>query len=200
MTNTLTTPKKLLRKTLLSARESLLPAVRKAAERTISELLHQHAEKESWKSVAVFLPWRAEPDLTALWRAWSAQGIALALPVVAEESAPLLMCKWQPGEQLVSDLMGLKVPMAQDQIDCDVWLIPCVGIDANGRRLGAGKGFYDRTLSDVQTKIDAGSLNKPPKLIGVCFDLARTKADFAEPHDLMVNACVTETGWHEFKA
>lgn len=199
MTNTLTTQKKLLRKTLLSARASLSPAVRKSAEQTIAQLLSQRAQRESWASVAVFLPWRAEPDLTTLWSAWSTQGIALALPVVAEESAPLLMCRWQPGEQLISDLMGLQVPMAQHQMDCDVWLIPCVGIDDVGRRLGAGKGFYDRTLSHVQAKADAGRLNRLPRLIGVCFDLARTNADFAEPHDLKLHACVTETGWHEFE-
>jgi 5-formyltetrahydrofolate cyclo-ligase len=199
MTNTLTTQKKHLRKTLLSARESLAPAYRKAAEQTIARLLHEHAQQELWTSVGVFLPWRAEPDLSALWVKWSASGMALALPAVVQAEAPLLMCRWQPGEPLVPDAMGLMVPKDGAEMECQVWLVPCVAIDTRGGRLGAGKGFYDRTRSALQAKIDSGVLKAPPKLIGVCFDLARTDQAFAESHDLVLDACVTETGWHEFQ-
>ena len=149
------------------------------------------AVTQGWSKVAVFLPWRGEPDLMSTWRAWHARGIALALPVVVARDAPLLMQAWQPGAPLIRDAMGLSVPSQAETLDCDTWLIPCVGVDPTGARLGAGKGFYDRTIAITPTPW--------PRLVGVCFDHARHHQNFGEAHDLRLDACVTETGWHDFR-
>ncbi len=180
-----------LRRSLLKRREELPPDERRLAEKKIADALSAQAVMQGWSRVAVFLPWRAEPDLMATWRAWHARGIDLALPVVVAKDAPLLMQSWQPGAALIRDAMGLDVPKDTPELDCDIWLIPCVGIDRLGTRLGAGKGFYDRTVGQIK--------GKKPKLIGVCHSFAVGLAPFGEPHDCVLDACVSDAGWHEFK-
>jgi 5-formyltetrahydrofolate cyclo-ligase len=179
-----------LRRLLLEQRERLAGESRLAAEKRIADTLSQQAVLQGWSRVAVFLPWRGEPDLMATWRAWHARGIALALPVVVSRDAPLVMQAWTPGAPLIQDAMGLRAPADSQTLVCDTWIVPCVGVDPSGGRLGAGKGFYDRTI--------AVTPSPRPRLIGVCFDHARQTQSFAEPHDMRLDACVTETGITRF--
>ena len=179
-----------LRRRLLEARSQMPVNDRRTAEKTIADTLSAQAVMQGWSKVAVFLPWRGEPDLMSTWRAWFARGIALALPVVVARDQPLVMKPWQPGAAMIHDAMGLAVPQVATTLVCDTWLVPCVGVDPSGARLGAGKGFYDRTIAFTP---------KPwPRLIGVCFESAMHATQFAEPHDLRLDACVTEAGLHTF--
>ena len=180
-----------LRRRLLEARTQMPTEDRRAAEKKIADTLSTQAIMQCWSTVAVFLPWRGEPDLMATWRAWYARGIELALPVVVARDQPLVMSHWQPGAALTHDAMGLAVPAASSALSCDTWLVPCVGVDRSGARLGAGKGFYDRTI--------AATRRPWPRLVGVCFQSAMHDTLFSEPHDLRLDACVTETGLHTFK-
>ena len=174
----------------MEAREQMPAEQRRSAEKRIADTLSTQAVMQGWSKVSVFLPWRSEPDLMSTWRAWHARGIALALPVVVARDQPLVMKHWQPGAPLIHDAMGLSVPQASEALVCDTWLVPCVGVDRKGARLGAGKGFYDRTIAVTP---------RPwPRLIGVCFQSALHDTEFAEPHDLRLEACITETGIHRF--
>lgn len=184
--------KRPLRQKLLDERGQMSIDLRRAAEKKISDSLSARAVLEGWQCVSVFLPWRGEPDLMSTWRAWHSRGIALALPVVVAREEPLVMQRWQPGAPLIQDAMGMSVPAQAQHLACDTWLVPCVGVDPSGRRLGAGKGFYDRTIAATP---------KPwPRLIGVCFQHALRPEPFGEVHDLLLDACVTEQGWRMFKS
>ena len=63
-----------------------------------------------------------------------------------------------------------------------LWLVPGLAFDAAGRRLGRGKGFYDRLLMDCVL------LRK----IGVCHDWQVVAQVPAEPHDIQMDYLVTE--------
>jgi len=183
-----------LRRQLLHDRETMPIEARRAAEKNIADALSAESVLHGWSHVAVFLPWRGEPDLMATWRAWHARGIQLALPVVMARDQPLVMRQWQPGLPMIQDAMGLAVPGATadntEVVNCDTWIIPSVGVDRDGARLGAGKGFYDRTIAD---------LPRPwPRLIGVCFSKGLVQTRFGEPHDLRLHACITDAGVHRF--
>jgi 5-formyltetrahydrofolate cyclo-ligase len=187
-----TIQKRPLRQKLLDEREQMSTDSRRAAEKKISDSLSAQAVLGAWQRVSVFLPWRGEPDLMSTWRAWHSRGIALALPVVVAREQPLVMQRWQPGAPLIQDAMGMSVPAQAQQLVCDTWLVPCVGVDPNGRRLGAGKGFYDRTI--------AATAKPWPRLVGVCFEHALRAEPFGQAHDLLLDACVTEQGWRTFKS
>ena len=69
-----------------------------------------------------------------------------------------------------------------------VVLMPLVGFDDSGNRLGNGAGFYDRLL--------AGRLGKrgAPVLVGLAFECQRCPKLPAAPHDVPLDAVVTEHG------
>jgi 5-formyltetrahydrofolate cyclo-ligase len=61
-----------------------------------------------------------------------------------------------------------------------------VAFDLHGRRLGRGKGFYDRLLARTRgTKC------------GVAFDEQIVAKITVEPHDAQVNCLLTPTRWIE---
>jgi 5,10-methenyltetrahydrofolate synthetase len=61
-------------------------------------------------------------------------------------------------------------------------VIPLVGFDAAGFRLGYGGGYYDRTLA---------SLAPRPYCIGVGYDDAVLETIYPQPHDIPMNLIVT---------
>ena len=68
----------------------------------------------------------------------------------------------------------------------DFVLVPGVAFDLQGRRLGRGKGYYDRLLAEVRGKT-----------CGVAFDEQIVEELPLEPHDVLVNCILTPTRWIE---
>ena len=68
--------------------------------------------------------------------------------------------------------------------------MPLLGFDRYGTRLGYGGGYYDRTLAHLQ---------KRPRLVGFAF--ARQEIDRIprQPHDVPLDAIVTELGVRHFE-
>jgi 5-formyltetrahydrofolate cyclo-ligase len=72
----------------------------------------------------------------------------------------------------------------------DLIVVPVVGIDAAGRRLGMGKGFYDRVTAFRQVR----SRWPGPRLAGFAFDLQCVESIGAERWDLRLDVTATESG------
>ena len=81
----------------------------------------------------------------------------------------------------------------------DVALIPGVAFDAQGHRLGRGRGYYDRFLNNqlsiVNSCVHFGS-ERPfgssgPLLIGLCFDFQRVPAVPVDPTDIPVDQVIS---------
>jgi 5-formyltetrahydrofolate cyclo-ligase len=188
--------KRLLRRTLLESRQEMPEVDRDRATRQIAERLNQRAHDEAWSRIAVFLPWRGEPDLRSLWQQWHRSGLLLALPVVVGREAALEMRYWAEDAAYAQDLMGLPVPSTGSPLVCDTWIIPCVGVGPAGERLGAGKGFYDRSMAQIV--LGNPAMAARPRFIGVSFGQGEISQPFAEPHDQRLDAHLTDRGWRSF--
>jgi 5-formyltetrahydrofolate cyclo-ligase len=68
----------------------------------------------------------------------------------------------------------------------DLVLAPGLGFDVSGRRLGRGRGFYDRLLAGIEGA-----------KCGVAFDQQVVKRIPAERHDITMNFILTPTRWLE---
>jgi 5,10-methenyltetrahydrofolate synthetase len=76
-------------------------------------------------------------------------------------------------------------PAEGSVVQPDALLIPMVGFDAVGYRLGYGGGYYDRTVA---------SLAPRPCLIGVSYELGRIETIRPLTHDIRMDYVVTEAG------
>jgi 5-formyltetrahydrofolate cyclo-ligase len=66
-------------------------------------------------------------------------------------------------------------------------IVPLLGFDAAGYRLGYGGGYYDRTLAAMAPR---------PLSIGVGYELGRLDTIHPQAHDIPLDAIVTENGSH----
>jgi 5-formyltetrahydrofolate cyclo-ligase len=97
--------------------------------------------------------------------------------------APLEFRAWQPGVRLESGVWGIPVPADGEVVWPDVLLVPLVGFDRLGYRLGYGGGFYDRTLA---------AMPRRPTTLGVGFALGAIETIHPQQHDIPMDAVITE--------
>jgi len=99
------------------------------------------------------------------------------------EEPPLEFRAWAPDAKLVPGIWNIPVPADGAVIEPDALLVPLVGFDSEGYRLGYGGGYYDRTLASRRRK---------PLTIGVGFELSELPTIHPQPHDIPMDAIVTE--------
>lgn len=95
-----------------------------------------------------------EIDPAPLEAALRAQGHVFCLPcVMGEERGPLVFRACAPGDVMRQGFAGIDEPAdSAPIIEPDVLLVPLLGFDAKGGRLGQGGGFYDRTLAFLRRR------------------------------------------------
>ena len=174
--------RKVKRATLI-ARRAAMPDEDRAAHSAaitaaLADLLAPHAGV-----VGCYWPVRGEYDPRELMRLLHGRGMRLALPMVAERAKPLVFRTWRPGDKLAPGLWNIPVPAAGDPVSPDALLVPLVGFDRRGYRLGYGGGYYDRTLSAYAAK---------PLAVGVGFESAGIATIFPQPHDVPMDLIVTQ--------
>lgn len=121
------------------------------------------------------------------------RGGRVALPRVADRAAPLAF-HLAGDAGLVTGRFGLLEPPPDAPpvapAALDVVVVPGVAFDADGRRLGFGGGFYDRTFGGGR---GGDTIGARPPLIGLCFDLQVVARCPAGPDDVAVDVVVTES-------
>ena len=94
---------------------------------------------------------------------------------------------WSPGDAMTKDSFGIPIPVVCEMILPQALLIPCVGFNENGYRLGYGGGFYDRTLAQ----------DLRPMAIGIAYQ--NSQVLFQEnTFDIQMDFIVTNEGIHQF--
>jgi 5-formyltetrahydrofolate cyclo-ligase len=149
------------------------------------------------KRVALYLPFDRELDTAPLIDAARRRGVQLYVPVISDRRHCRLRFYPLKGETRPGTF-GISVPRLCATPVLPQWLnlvvIPLVGVDSGGRRLGMGGGFYDRALAFRRRR----TIWKGPHLVGLAFDCQRTDADFAQMWDVRLDSLATESGVEHF--
>jgi 5-formyltetrahydrofolate cyclo-ligase len=143
-----------LRKQIRGALQIISPATRNAMSAQIRDRLKEQAIWKNAGSVLFFAPLPNEPDVWPLLEDERAGKRIAALPRFDSANNGYVACRLQNlrGE-IVTGQFGIREPgtsCAEIPLNrLDLVLVPGVAFDLQGRRLGRGRGFYDRLLADV---------------------------------------------------
>ena len=118
------------------------------------------------------------------------RGWVYCLPVLHGEE--LRFAPWRPGDPLVGNRFGIPEPDVEPSSALEpeamaLVVMPLVGFDTQGRRLGMGGGWYDRSFAFRKLT------PAPPYLVGAGFDVQRVDSLRSEEWDVHADAICTET-------
>lgn len=174
--------KTLLRQSLKALRQAIDPATRQAWDECIGAQVLAWWQAHPHAVLGVYWPLAGEPDLHPAYAQLAQAGVRLALPVVIERDAPLGFAEWIPGEATVADRLGVAVPAELRMVARPpALLVPCLGFNAQGYRVGYGGGFYDRTLAPEPR----------PCTVGIAYG-CQLVAFVGDAHDVPLDRVITE--------
>ncbi len=144
--------KKKIRQEILVLRDALLPDERVRMSRELFERVKLLPEFQKAPNVLLFAGYGSEPDTLPWIQACIDMGKHVFCPRVIGD----VMEFYEIGTQddLVSGYKGIREPLQDEKRRYipkkeDFMLVPGTVFDRDGNRIGYGKGFYDRYISDV---------------------------------------------------
>jgi 5-formyltetrahydrofolate cyclo-ligase len=171
----------------MARRDALSPGARAAASVEIADRADPIIAERKPAAVSFYWPMRSECDPRPLINRLRRRGMAMALPAVVDGS--IVFRRWGEGEPLHPAPFGLsEPPPAAPAVNPDFIVLPVVGFDRFGNRLGYGKGHYDRAITALHAR------GHRPGLLGIAFSVQEVPALSAQPHDVRLDWVVTERG------
>lgn len=176
-----------LRNELLGARSAIDEVTQTAAAQHMVGVI-AHAMPSTPGTVAAYLSHGGELDVVPAVQRLRELGWRVGLPVCGPK-ASMEFCLWTPGDPLVANRYGIDEPTSAPLLlaEIDVVLVPGVGFDILGSRIGHGVGFYDRYFARCR---DAGH---DPLKLGVAHDLQIIELPPPESWDVPMDRILTPT-------
>lgn len=187
-------PRDDLRRELRTRRRQLTPATRIAGANALAQRLLALPFAVDSGYVAGYWAMDGEIALHA-WQLNLPAGIVYCLPVLQDDGL-LRFAPWRPGDPLAANRFGIPEPDVSrgsllDARDLALVVLPLVGFDAFGHRLGMGGGWYDRSFAFRRHE------PAPPWLVGVGFEVQNAGSLQPEDWDVTMDAVCTDTTTHD---
>jgi len=140
--------------------------------------------------IASYMAHNGEPNLEHTIKTCFDRRIPHYLPSL-KKNKRLVFSKYDWGDPVRYNQFNIEEASSNNTLQCkflSTLLMPLVGFDKQGNRLGAGGGYYDRTL-----QFSAQTTSKiTPLLIGVAYSCQETNTLTPQPWDIPLDAIITE--------
>lgn len=173
---------------LLDLRRAMTATDYQSASEAIAQTLRTYLPAGSCELLACYWPFRREFNVLPYMRETVRAGGSVALPVVMGRGRPLEFRRWTPDAAMEKGVWNIPHPAPSPPVYPTALVIPLVGFDDAGYRLGYGAAYYDMTLA---------SLPGRPLAVGIGFEFSRLASIHPQPHDRPMNTIITEAGLRE---
>lgn len=181
-----------LRKQLHKRRRDIRAESHARFSRLAARRLLRQIDLPSSNKVAGFWPLGSEIDTRPLLLALHCLGANVVLPRTYKRAQPLTFHLWAPDTIMETSRFGVQEPpLSANRLEPDLILVPLLGFDTEGYRLGYGAGHYDCTLADLAAR------DREPVTIGLAFDCQRVDKVPREAHDRRLDGIVTEAAFYQ---
>jgi 5-formyltetrahydrofolate cyclo-ligase len=170
-----------LRRRLRAARRAVPDADRPAAARAVDHALARLGLPRPGTRVSAFQPFDGEIDPSVILARARSLGCRVYFPVVTSLRRRRMR------------FVSTADRGAQESVSprwLDLVLVPLVGFDARGHRLGMGAGLYDRHFAFLRHR----RAWRRPLLVGVAFEAQKVARLAEAAHDVQLDGVVTERG------
>jgi len=198
MTDTAPLTRPQLRRLLRTARRALTPAEQHQASKGLYRQLAQHPLFRRARHIALYLPNDGEIDPRPLLREAQRRGKHVYLPVLhAWPRTRMAFQCFERGESLRRNRFRIPEPVINRRRQRPTWaldliLLPLVGFDEHGGRLGMGGGFYDRSLAYQQRR----TTWKKPRLLGLAHECQKVERLTQASWDVPLAGTVSDREWY----
>lgn len=187
-----------LRRLLRHHRRALSPAEQRQAAHGLYRQLAQNPLFRRARHVSLYLPMDGEIDPRLLIRAAQKRGKTTYLPVLsAWPRTKMVFQRVRPGEKFRPNRFRIPEPCINSKRQRKIWtldlvLMPLVGFDAEGGRLGMGGGFYDRSLAYLARR----KTWRKPVLLGLAHECQKVGKLAVASWDVPLMGTVTDKRWY----
>jgi len=187
-----------LRRLLRKARRALSASEQRQAARGLYRQLAQHPLFRRARHISLYLPTDGEIDPRLLLREAQRRGKHTYLPVLsAWPRTRMVFQRIRPGEKLHPNRFRILEPRVKLTAQRKVWtldlvLLPLVGFDVEGGRLGMGGGFYDRSLAYLARRQSW----RKPTLLGLAHECQKVGKLNQASWDVPLQGTVTDRAWY----
>ena len=183
-----------MRRELRARRRALSPQQQKSHSRSLVRLFTRSPLFLRCHRIALYLSNDGEIDPLSLGTKARRAGKKLYLPVLRSGNRNALwFAEYRSGDKLTANRFAIDEPDIRKRKPVRPWgldliLLPLVGFDESGNRLGMGGGFYDRTFAYLKHR----RCWRRPLLVGVAHECQKLSSIEARPWDVAVDAVITE--------
>jgi 5-formyltetrahydrofolate cyclo-ligase len=176
-------PKRTLRAATLARRRELAAHQVSAQSLALQRNFLELPEFSDSAVLALYAPIHNEVETALVAGEALSEGKILLYPAVLGDT--LAFRRVESLGDLVPGRFGIPEPQGEvfSPGAADLIIVPGVAFDLSGRRIGYGKGFYDRALHRLE-----GS----GKLVAFCYEFQLVEEIIGEPHDVTMDLIVTE--------
>lgn len=142
------------------------------------------------KTVMLFMSAFKEPSTDNIIRDSLSRGKKLVIPVSDTETETIIPSYINGFEDLQKGAYGILEPkkiQPADISDIDFFLVPGIVFDKNGNRIGFGKGYYDKILTQSNAEKCA-----------LCYEFQLLDKIPSDLHDIKMNTIITEENIYAF--
>ncbi|MHB1057376.1 MAG: 5-formyltetrahydrofolate cyclo-ligase [Rhodanobacter sp.] len=180
-----------LRQRLADRRRALAPAERIAAAQGLRRNLEQLPEYLTDTRVAGYWASHGELPLNLAIAPLAGRGQRFLLPVIGTDKR-LRFAPWQAGDEVQPNRYGIPEPVAPAELlepfQLDLVLVPLLGFDRRGNRLGHGGGYYDRSFAFLNEQVRPTE----PLLVGIAYDFQELEIVHKEAWDVALDFIATD--------
>jgi len=155
-------------------------------DKRLCDALYAEVRASGGKAILLFWPLESEPDLRPVLHRLRRERWNVYLPFMVGASFRMVPFRYP----LRRKKFGIYEPGYSNRNikKIDIAVVPAVGVDAQARRIGFGKGMYDRFFA---------RLNRKPKTIFVQLEECMTNEKICDDYDVTADVLLTPSARYE---
>jgi 5-formyltetrahydrofolate cyclo-ligase len=184
-----------LRRQLRARRAALAPAERRSAAARQLQALARSPLLRAGRWIALYVATGSEAPTAALLSLARRRGCRICLPRITDPGTSRMQFVHWRGGSLAPGRLRIRAPRGGTVVPAPrlaLVIVPLLGFDSHGTRLGSGAGYYDRLLAFRTARRGL------PHVVGLAFEAQRCARLPCARHDVPLDGVLTEHGLHLF--